>query len=74
MNFFMVYLFNLKTYQNHAIKTEILYIMKKLIYFIGIFLIAGLLFGGVAYAQNQAPTKKEKNIIWSNCEKRKKEA
>ncbi len=37
--------------------------MKKLIYFIGIFLIAGLLFGGVAYAQNQTPTKKEKHHL-----------
>ena len=45
------------------LKTEILYIMKKLIYFIGIFLIAGLLFGEVAYAQNQELTKKEKHHL-----------
>ncbi len=37
--------------------------MKKLIYFTGIFLLAGLLFGEVAYAQNQVLTKREKRQL-----------
>ena len=37
--------------------------MKKLIYLIGIFLIAGLLFGEVAYGQNQVLTKKGKHHL-----------
>ncbi|HDO06230.1 MAG TPA: DUF4251 domain-containing protein [Bacteroidetes bacterium] len=37
--------------------------MKKLIYFISIFLVAGLLFGEVAYAQSKELTKKEKHHL-----------
>ncbi|VAW29561.1 hypothetical protein MNBD_BACTEROID07-1800 [hydrothermal vent metagenome] len=40
-----------------------LYIMKKLIYIIGIFLIAGLVFAEVANAQNKGLTKKEKHRL-----------
>ncbi len=45
------------------LKIEILYIMKKLIYIIGIFLIAGFLFGEVANAQNVKLTKREKHHL-----------
>jgi len=43
--------------------TEILNIMKKLMYYIGIFLLAGFMMGQTAYAQTTTLTKKEKRHL-----------